>query len=156
MIVAVSAESGSTRPVGADSPLAVRGTVHGHQVEVLVTGLPDVVAQIGCWVREDPDAVGCWGLRADYSESVLIPVRRQAGAIRESRRAAHVVRLLPGQSHGGHLVAVCGDRLPLLEVDVLPLGVGMPCERCLAGYVTVGWRSAAGVLGHPADGAFAG
>lgn len=164
MIVAVSAGPGSVRPACADAPLTVQGTVHGHPVEVLVTGLPEVVAQISHWVRDDPDAVGCWGLRADYSESVLIPVRRKVGSVRESRRAAHMVRLLPGQAHGGELMAMCGERLPLLGVDVLPLGVGMPCERCLAGYVggvvTAGRGSSIaalpGVLECPAEDAVAG
>jgi hypothetical protein len=163
MIVAVSAGSGSVRPACAEAPLTVQGTVHGHHVEALVTGLPDVVAQISRWVWDDPDAVGCWGLRTDYSESVLIPVRRKVGSVRESRRAAHVVRLLPGESHGSELVAMCGERLSLLGVDVLPLGVGMPCERCLAGYVggvvTAGRGSSAvalpGVPECPAEDALA-
>jgi hypothetical protein len=167
MIVAVSAGSGSVRPACADAPLTVQGTVHGHRVEALVTGLPDVVTQISHWVRDDSAAVGCWGLRADYSESVLIPVRRKVGSVRETRRAAHVVRLLPGESHGGELVAMCGERLPLLGADVLPLGVGMPCERCLAGYVggsvTAGWGASVTVSGArpevlecPAEDALAG
>lgn len=116
---------------GRDVPLVVSGTVHGHASMVMVAGLSDVVAQIAHWTRDDPDASGSWGLRADYSEPLIIPVRRASGAANEGARAAHVVRLLPGESHGGMLAALCGERLPLAGVDVLPLGEGMPCERCL-------------------------
>jgi hypothetical protein len=97
--------------------------------------LPDVLAQIALWTGDDPDAVGCWGLRDDYSEPLMVPVRRTAGSTNEGGRAAHVVRLLPGAPHGGVLTAVCGERLPLVGVDALPLGDGMPCERCLVGSV---------------------
>jgi hypothetical protein len=167
MIVAVSADPGMTRPTCAQAPLVVRGTVHGGSLEVLVTGLPEVLAQIGRWAMADPDAVGCWGLRHDYSESVVIPVRQRPGAVAESRRTAHVVRLSPGESHGGTLVAACGERLPLLAVDVLPLGVGMPCQACLLRTIMAGWDTtgfgSAGVdtagldtVGGPTDNALAG
>jgi hypothetical protein len=131
VIVAVPVESRSPRPGCLDAPLAVSGTVLGRRVAALVTGIPDVITQIGRWVRDDPGAVGCWGLREDYSGELLVPVRRTAGSATERRRAAHVLRLLPGQAHGGVVAAVCGERLPLLDVDVLELGAGMPCGRCL-------------------------
>jgi hypothetical protein len=115
-----------------EKPFAVAGTIHGRRVEVLVSGLPDVLAQIAQWTQDDPDAIGCWGLRDDYSEPLMLPVRRTADSVRESARAAHLVRLLPGEPIGGVLVAVCGARLPVMEVDALPLGIGMPCEGCLA------------------------
>jgi hypothetical protein len=124
------------RPDGAaqhERPFVVAGTIHGRRVEALVSGLPDVLAQIASWTRDDPDAVGCWGLRDDYSEPLMMPIRRTAGSVRgETARAAHLVRLLPGEPNGGVLTAVCGQRLPVVGVDALPLGDGMPCERCLA------------------------
>lgn len=123
-----------------DAPLVVSGLIHGHASVVMVAGLSDVVARIAHWIRDDPDASGSWGLRADYSEPLIIPVRRAVGAVNEGARAAHVVRLLPGEAHGGTLAAVCGERLPLVGVDVLPLGNGMPCERCLL-RVAVEWPS---------------
>lgn len=123
-----------------DAPLVVSGTVHGHALRVMVAGLSDVVARIAHWIRDDPDASGSWGLRADYSEPLIIPVRRARGGVAEGARAAHVVRLLPGEPHGGMLAALCGERLPLVGVDVLPLGHGMPCERCLL-RVAVEWPS---------------
>lgn len=136
MIVVVRPDSRSTWPDCADAPLAVSGTVFGRQVAALGTGIPDVIAQIGQWVRDDPTALGCWGLREDYSGELMIPVRMPAGAVAERRRAAHVLRLLPGQAHGGVVAAVCGERLPLVDLDVLELGAGMPCCACLMGSVS--------------------
>lgn len=118
----------------ADSapPLVVAGTVHGRPLSVLVGGLSDVVAQIGAWTLDDPDALGSWGLRDDYSEPLMIPVRQRPGSMDERRRAAHVVRLAPGERLGAGLLALCGEPLPLVGVDVVSLGTGMPCEHCLA------------------------
>lgn len=131
MIVVVPADSRSAGAGCWEPPLAVSGTVLGRQVAALVTAIPDVIAQIGQWVRDDPGAVGCWGLREDYSGELVIPVRRVPGSATERRRAAHVLRLVPGQAHGGVVAAVCGERLPLLDLEPLELGAGMPCGRCL-------------------------
>jgi hypothetical protein len=115
------------------APLAVAGTVHGRPVEALVADLPDVLSCIDVWTEQDPDAVGCWGLRADYSGSLTLLLRHRAGTVAERLRAVHLVRLAPGEPHGGGLTALCGERLTVLGVDVLSLGVGMPCDRCVAG-----------------------
>jgi hypothetical protein len=122
-------------PARPEKPFVVSGIVHGHRMEALVSGLSEVLAQIATWTGVDPDAVGSWSLRDDYSEPLMLPVRRRAGSVNESRRSAHVVRLVPGAANGGVLTAVCGERLPLVGVDALPLGEGMPCERCLVGSV---------------------
>jgi hypothetical protein len=114
------------------APLAVAGTVHGRQVEVLVASLADVLAHIAAWTEQDPDAVGCWGLRADYSDSLTILLRHKAGTVREGRRTVHLVRLMPGVPHGVALTALCGERLTLLGAEALPVGCGMPCDGCLA------------------------
>jgi hypothetical protein len=106
--------------------------VWNRPVEALVCGLADVLDHIARWTEQDPEAIGCWGLRADYSESVTIPVRCRPGSVREGRRTAHLVRLLPGEPHGGTLIALCGERLSLLDIETLRLGAGMPCELCLA------------------------
>ncbi len=74
------------------APLAVAGTVHGRQVEALVADLPDVLAYIAGWTEQDPDAIGCWGLRADYSGSLTLLLRHKAGAVAERQRAVHLVR----------------------------------------------------------------
>lgn len=132
MIVVVPADSRSTGPGCLAPPLTVSGTVLGRRMAARVAGIPDVIAQIGQWVRDDPAAVGCWGLRQDYSGELVILVRRSVGSVAERRRAAHVLRLLPGQALGGIVAAVCGERLPLLALDVLELGAGMPCGGCLA------------------------
>lgn len=114
-------------------PLAVAGTVHGRPVEVLVATLPDVLAHIERWTEQDPSAIGCWGLRSDYSVPLTLPLRQKAGAVRESMRTVHLIRLLPGEPHGSTVTALCGERLRILGVDVLPVGMGMPCGGCLAG-----------------------
>ena len=136
MTVTVPADWGSAEPGCVDAPLAVSGTVLGRQVAALVAGIPDVVTQIGQWVRDDPAAVGCWGLRRDYSGELVIPVRRSAGSVAERLRTAHVLRLRPGQAHGGLVAVVCGERLPLLDLEVLQLGAGMPCCLCLVGSIS--------------------
>jgi hypothetical protein len=102
----------------------------------LVSGIPEVIAQIGQWVRDDPAAVGCWGLRQDYSGELIVPVRRVAGSASERRRVAHVLRLVPGRALGGVVAVTCGERLPLLDIEVLELGAGMPCGGCLVGSVS--------------------
>jgi hypothetical protein len=114
-------------------PLAVAGTVHGQPVEVLVADLADVLAYIVAWTDQDPDAIGCWGLRADYSGSLTLLLRHKAGSIAERLRTVHLVRLSPGEPHGATLTALCGERLTVLGVDALPVGAGMPCDSCLAG-----------------------
>jgi hypothetical protein len=123
----------SVHRLGGDVPLAVAGTVHGQPVEVLVADLADVLAHIDVWTEQDPGAVGCWGLRADYSGCLTLLLRRRAGAIAERLRTVHLVRLAPGEPHGATLAALCGERLTVLGVDVLPVGAGMPCDGCLAG-----------------------
>ena len=125
------------------APLAVAGTVHGRQVEALVADLPDVLAYIAGWTEQDPDAIGCWGLRADSSGSLTLLLRHKAGAVAERQRAVHLVRLAPGEPHGGGLTALCGERLTVLGVDALSVGAGMPCDRCVAGSLLAD-RSASG------------
>jgi hypothetical protein len=119
-------------PTDRSHPLAVSGTVHGRVLEVLVAGLPEVLACIADWTAQDPDAIGCWGLRADYSETLTILLRHRAGGIREGRRTVHLVQLRPGVPHGGTVTALCGERLTVLGVEVLSVGAGMPCDGCLA------------------------
>lgn len=123
-----------TRSAGREleAPLVVSGTVWNRRVEALVCGLADVLDRIAGWTEQDPEAIGCWGLRRDYSESLTIPVRCRKGRVREGRRIAHLVRLLPGEPHGGTLAALCGERLSLLDIETLRIGAGMPCELCLA------------------------
>lgn len=118
--------------VDVDAPLVVTGTVWNRPVEAMVCDLADVLDRIALWTEQDPDAIGCWGLRRDYSGPLTIPVRCRPGRVREARRIAHLLRLLPGEPHGGVLVALCGERLSLLDIETLRIGAGMPCELCLA------------------------
>lgn len=126
-----------TRPVSESTdvtgPLAVAGTVHGRLVEVLVATLGDVLTRISMWTEQDPSAIGCWGLRADYSVPLTLPLRHKVGTVRETCRTTHLVRLMPGEPHGSYVAALCGERLTIVGVDVLPVGGGMPCSACLAG-----------------------
>jgi len=118
-----------------EEPLAVAGTVHGRPVEALVVDLAGVLGYIGGWTERDPGAVGCWGLRADYSGSLTLLLRHQTGTVAERLRTVHLVRLAPGEPHGAVVAALCGERLSIVGVDVLPVGAGMPCGGCLAGSV---------------------
>jgi hypothetical protein len=104
-------------------------------VEVLVTGLTDVLAQIAAWTADDPDAIGCWGLRHDYSEPLVVPVRLRDGGTGRACRTVHLLQLRPGEAHGRTLVAMCGEPLSLVSVTPMAVGSGMPCEPCLAHHV---------------------
>lgn len=137
-------DSAVVSPGRSPALLLVCGTVHGRRAEALVTGLAEVVERIARWVADDPDALGSWGLRDDYSEPLMMPVRWRAFAVHETLRVAHLVRLLPGESHGATLVTLCGERLALLGVEVLAVGAGMPCERCLAGGLLAARRDVIG------------
>lgn len=119
-----------TPRVSSVTPLAVAGTVHGRAVEALVTGLSDVLAQIAAWTADDPEAIGCWGLRADYSEPLILPIRQRDRGHGQTGRSVHLLRLRPGEPHGRTLVAMCGELLSLVSVTT-EVGVGMPCEPCL-------------------------
>jgi hypothetical protein len=116
--------------------------VLGRSVEVLVASLDDVLAHIAAWTAQDPAAIGCWGLRSDYSAPMTFPLRHKSGTVRESRRTVHLVRLLPGQAHGSTVTALCGERLWILGVEVLPVGAGMPCAGCLTDGLAAGRRPA--------------
>jgi hypothetical protein len=121
----------STPRVSSVTPLAVAGTVHGRAVEALVTGLSDVLAQIAAWTADDPEAIGCWGLRADYSEPLIVPIRQRDRGHGQTGRSVHLLRLRPGEAHGRTLVAMCGELLSLVSVTTTEVGSGMPCEPCL-------------------------
>ena len=131
----------SSSGVSAVTPLAVAGTVHGRTMEVLVTGLSDVLAQIATWTADDPDAIGCWGLRDDYSEPLIVHVRLQDSGHGQTHRAVHLLCLRPGEAHGRTLVALCGQLLSLVGVVPMELGAGMPCESCLTRHMVLdAWR----------------
>ena len=151
MNVAVPQSSPVPESNGHSVPLAVAGTVHGRLVEVLVATLSDVLAHIERWTEQDPAAIGCWGLRSDYSVPLTLPLRQKAGAVRESMRTVHLIRLLPGEAHGATVTALCGERLRILGVDVLPVGMGMPCGGCLAGGLAADRKRADRIVVSSAD-----
>jgi hypothetical protein len=128
----VSAGSPPAGPTRFVEPFVVTGWVHGRDVAVMAASLSDVVSHIARWTATDPDAFGCWSLRDDYSEPLHIVVRHRRGRVREARRSAHVVRLLPGAARGALLVTLCGERLTILDAEALPVGAGMPCAPCVA------------------------
>jgi hypothetical protein len=131
------AEGHPVEPATSDllPPLVVAGTVHGSAVQALVAGLPDVLAQIAVWTADDPEAVGSWGLRGDYSEPLIMPVLLRDETAGEAQQAVHLVRLQPGDRHGRTLTAMCGQLLPLVSVTAMEVGVGMPCQPCLTRHI---------------------
>ena len=112
-------------------PFLVSGTVHGQSVVTAVASPAEVLDGILRWCDEDPDATGYWRLRSDYSDPVTIIARLKLGLVRETRRMAHLFRLLPGVPQGDKLTARCGDTLPIAGMEWLSVGAGMPCESCL-------------------------
>jgi hypothetical protein len=109
----------------------VCGTLHGRKTTITVAGPAEVIAEIGRWAAEDPDATGVWGIPTDYSEPVTLLARGKPGQVRESARVAHALPLSPGVPLGMALTARCGERYAITELEWLPLGAGMPCENCL-------------------------
>ena len=112
-------------------PFLVAGTLCGQQVRKPAASLDEVVNRIDEWTTIDENSTGHWRLHEDYSEPVTIILRSRTGRPGATRRQGHLVRLLPGQRQGLRLTAECGVTLTIIEAEVLPTGVGMPCERCL-------------------------
>lgn len=121
------------------APFLVQGTVHGRAVEAAAHGIDDVLDRIGDWTAADADATGSWRLNPDYSEPIVLVVRR-VGA---GTRPAHLVRLLPATRYGGSLRALCGDTLRITAAESLAVGDGMPCEDCLLAIAPAGPRALA-------------
>jgi hypothetical protein len=117
---------------GGETPFLVSGTVHGRSVTVAVSAPDDVLGLIINWCAEDPRATGEWRLNSDYSEPVTTIARLRRGLVREVHRVAHLFRLLPGARQGFVLTAGCGETMPITDAEWLPIGAGMPCERCLS------------------------
>jgi hypothetical protein len=126
-----TAVTAADRPRTGGNPFVVTGILHGRAQRVAVSSLPDVLALIGRWTAEDPDATGAWALNEDYSAPVNLVARVRAGLIGERGRVAHVFSLVPGVSQGCRLTTCCGEQLSILDLEWLSLGEGMPCECCL-------------------------
>lgn len=99
-------------------------------------------AKIADRTADDPAAISRWGLRGDYSESLIVPVhlaRYENGRLPgTSERVVHLVCLEPGEPHGRSPDALCGRLPSLLEVMPVVVGAGMPCEPCLIRHVVLG------------------
>ena len=121
----------SHRQQQAVAPFLVSGTVRGQSVVKAVRSPAEVLDEIVRWFDEDPHATGSWRLRHDYSEPVTIVARFRSGLVRETRRIAHLFRLMPGVPLGGTLTAQCGETLAIADTEWLAVGAGMPCESCL-------------------------
>ncbi|OXM52585.1 hypothetical protein [Amycolatopsis alba] len=63
--------------------------------------------------------------------TVLAVGRLMAGTAGESRRSAHLFDLHSGGSQPEFLHARCGAAMPYDHLEWIPVGSGMPCERCL-------------------------
>ncbi|MFL6122933.1 hypothetical protein [Actinophytocola sp.] len=57
--------------------------------------------------------------------------RLKPGTALESRRVVHVFPLLPDAQALAVLTPLCGERLPVEDMQWLPGMTGMPCEPCL-------------------------
>ncbi len=79
---------------------------------------------------------GAWGLRAEYPDAVLVPMRILPGAATERARVAHMLRMQPGEWHGCTLIAPCGTRMDVRTAEFLGAFRGMPCERCFLAQAT--------------------
>lgn len=112
-------------------PFLVSGTLLGNEICVPAADLDEIVDHIDHWTRVDENSTGHWRLHEDYSEPVTVIVRLRSGLARGSQRMAHLVKLVPGQRQGIQLTAECGKRMTIVEAEVLTMGAGMPCERCL-------------------------
>lgn len=62
---------------------------------------------------------------------VLAVGRLIPGITGESRRSAHLFDVDAAGGRPEELSARCGEELNLIDIEWLPLGSGMPCERCL-------------------------
>jgi hypothetical protein len=58
-------------------------------------------------------------------------VRAKQGVTGETRRTSHLVDCDPSQPLPGAVVARCGERFQLGQIDLLPEFAGMPCVKCL-------------------------
>ena len=122
---------GVVNQAAAPAALRLSGTVHGQPVSIAVDTVPQVLAEIGRWTAIDPRATGSWGLSGDYSDPVTLIARRQPGSCAESRRVAHLFELVPGIPQGLCLTSRCGEAIPIVRLEWLTPGRGMPCEACL-------------------------
>lgn len=119
--------------LAVEAPFVVDGTLHGWRQAVAVSDPAAALAEIAAWCAQDPRATGTWYLNEDYSEQVTIPARIKPGLARESLRSAHLFVLAPGVAQGATMTARCGLVLPLVDLEWLSLGSGMPCEPCFLG-----------------------
>ncbi len=68
---------------------------------------------------------------SDYSGQVVFLGRFRPGRAPETRRVVHVFVPAAHARHDTILTARCGERLPVVDTQLLPGMTGMPCERCL-------------------------
>jgi hypothetical protein len=125
--VKVAAQDVATNPA-----FVVAGTVLGEARTARVAGPATALATVVSWCERDPEASGAWYLDERCPVPVTVPVRLRPGVAPESHRAAHLVVFAPGARQYDAVSALCGAELRLVDVQWLPLGSGMPCERCLA------------------------
>lgn len=131
-LVERSPEAGPIRRPGQTVlPFVVSGTLLGNSLCLPAADLDEIVAHIDRWTRIDENSTGHWRLHEDYSEPVTMIVRLRDGLGCGSHRISHLVRLRPGQPQGIQLTTGCGEQMTIVEAEVLAMGVGMPCERCL-------------------------
>ena len=77
-------------------------------------------------------------------------IRNRTGEISQTAGVVHLVPA-PSEREADMLVAACGGRLAPEEIEVVDLGVGMPCTACLASWAVVRGASAASCESEHAD-----
>lgn len=110
----------------------VVGRVNGREEAARAATPAEAMARMLDWLEDDEDASAVWYLREDWPGPVTVIGRPAPGVVGETRRCAHLFPLHPGTVLYGSLVANCGTELYLPDIEWLSLGVGMPCECCLA------------------------
>jgi hypothetical protein len=114
------------------SPFMVVGRVNGCEEATRAATPAEALARMLDWLRHDEDASAVWYLREDWPGTVTVVGRPTPGLVGETRRSAHLFPLSPGMVLYASLIAHCGVEFPLPDIEWLSLGVGMPCECCLA------------------------
>lgn len=112
-------------------PFVVAGTVLGGSRVARVADPATALATVVSWCDRDPQASGTWYLDEGFREPVTVPARLRQGLVPESQRSAHLVVFAPGARQYAAVSTLCGEEFRLVDVDWLPVGSGMPCERCL-------------------------
>lgn len=114
------------------SPFVIVGSVNGRETTARAATPAQALEEMLGWLRLDENASAVWYLREDWPGTLMVVGRPAPGLVGETRRCAHLFPLRPGMLLYGSIVAHCGTKLHLPDIEWLNIGAGMPCECCLA------------------------